>query len=272
MSRAATVERSLLVIGIGNPDRGDDGIGPMIVRQLLGRQLAGRVSPEVAIIERRGDALALIDDWAGRDAVILVDASARGTTPGRVHRIDLLADALPPELGLSSTHAFGVAEAVGLANTLGLLPAQVIAYAVEGANFDPGAPVSPEVAAVAGDVASRVAAELRRMQEVHSLPVMARPDRAISDNPLALTDGTPGQSTDAAVPRTPAGHLVLNAAGPANLCQHGARSGAPDQPGDAGGAADPGNLGQHSAASNPADQPRDDAAARMTAKGAVPHA
>jgi hydrogenase maturation protease len=150
----------VLVVGVGNPDRGDDGIGPLVVRQLL-----GRVSRDVAIIARSGDALALIDDWEGRDAVILVDAAAPGGTPGSIHRIDLLRDALPPELSLSSTHGFGVAEAVGLADALNLLPAQLIAYAIEGANFDPGAPISPQVAAVADEVASRVAAELRCMTQ-----------------------------------------------------------------------------------------------------------
>jgi hydrogenase maturation protease len=148
----------VLVVGIGNPDRGDDGIGPLVVRQLI-----GRVSRDVAIIERSGDALALIDDWEGRDAVILVDAAAPGGTPGCVHRIDLLRDALPPELSLSSTHGFGVAEAVGLADALDLLPAQVIAYAIEGANFDAGAPISPQVAAVTAEVADRVAAELKQL-------------------------------------------------------------------------------------------------------------
>jgi len=178
-------ETGLLVIGVGNPDRGDDGIGPLVARQLR-----GRVSPDVAIIERSGDALALIDDWAGREAVILVDAAAPGSAPGRVHRIDLLADALPPEVSLSSTHAFGVAEAVGLAHTLGLLPAQVIAYAIEGANFDPGAPVSPLVAAAAGEVVTRVAAELRRLGERRG--VSATGDDAPVTGPKSRTVTTPG--------------------------------------------------------------------------------
>jgi hydrogenase maturation protease len=150
--------RKMLVVGIGNPDRGDDGIGALIVRQLM-----GRVSPDVAIIERSGDALALIEDWADRDAVILVDAAA-GPAPGSVHRIDLIREELPAELSLSSTHAFGVAEAVGLARTLGLLPARVIAYAIEGANFDPGAPLSAAVAAAADEVVTRVAAELCQLE------------------------------------------------------------------------------------------------------------
>ena len=52
----------LLVIGIGNPDCGDDAIGPLVARLL-----AGHVPPEVAIIERAGDMLGLIEDWTGRD-------------------------------------------------------------------------------------------------------------------------------------------------------------------------------------------------------------
>jgi hydrogenase maturation protease len=154
---------SLLVVGIGNPDRGDDGVGPLVARELRARQRSGLLSPDVSIIDRTGDALALIDDWAGREAVILVDAAERCGAAGEIHRIDLLRDVLSPELSLSSTHAFGVAEAVGLAETLGLLPAHVIAYAIEGANFAPGAPVSPKVAAAVADVATRVVEDLRRL-------------------------------------------------------------------------------------------------------------
>lgn len=164
MSQTANDMASLLVIGIGNPDRGDDGIGVLVVRELVRRQRLGRLTQEVSIIERTGDALALIDDWAGRNAVILVDAAAQVTAPGGIHRIDLLADALPTELSLSSTHAFGVAEAVGLAETLGLLPPHVIAYAIEGANFAPGAEVSNEVAATVRTVATRIAEELRTLE------------------------------------------------------------------------------------------------------------
>ena len=61
-----------LILGIGNPDRGDDGIGPLVARRLIGRVPAG-----IAVMERTGDALALIEDWAGRDMVVLVDAARR---------------------------------------------------------------------------------------------------------------------------------------------------------------------------------------------------
>lgn len=150
----------ILIVGIGNPDRGDDGFGPLVVRRLV-----GHVSPNVEIVERAGDMLALIEDWAGRDAVILVDAAAPGAEPGRIYRIDLVQDAVPADLSLSSTHAFGVAQAVGLARALGLLPGRVVAYAVEGASFEPGAPVSPRIATAIDDVVLRVAAELRDLED-----------------------------------------------------------------------------------------------------------
>lgn len=148
----------VLVVGIGNPDRGDDAVGPLVARRLI-----GRAPPDVCIIERTGDTLALIEDWANHDAVILIDAAAPVVTPGSIHRIDLMKDELPADLSLASTHAFGVENAIGLARTLGLLPQSLVAYAVEATNFEPGAPLSPGVAAAVDEVVASVIAELSRL-------------------------------------------------------------------------------------------------------------
>ncbi len=149
-----------LVVGIGNPDRGDDGAGPMVARWLV-----GRAPPDVTIIERAGDVLALIEDWADHDIVILIDAAAPGAAPGSIHRIDLLTQEIPADISLSSTHAFGVGSAVGLARTLGLLPRSLVAYAIEGADFAPGAALSPNVTATIDEVAARVIAEIDLLRQ-----------------------------------------------------------------------------------------------------------
>ena len=53
---------------------------------------------------------------------------------------------LPVDLfGSSSTHALGVAEAIEIARSLGRLPKQVRVYGIEGASFDYGRGLSPEV-------------------------------------------------------------------------------------------------------------------------------
>jgi hydrogenase maturation protease len=146
---------SWLVIGIGNPDCGDDAVGPMVARLL-----DGRVPPGVTVLARAVDMLGLIEDWDGRDGVVLIDAAALVTEAGTTHRIDLLQDPLPRDLALASTHAFGVADSVALARALNRLPGQLIVYVVEGGVFEPGAEPSPAVVASAGVVARRVAAEL----------------------------------------------------------------------------------------------------------------
>ena len=141
----------VLVIGIGNADRGDDAVGPLVARRLR-----GRLPRHVRILEQTGDMLALIALWTDARAVILIDAAAPLATPGRVHRIDLAASPLPAELSLSSTHGFGAIEAVELARALGTLPAEVDVYAIEGACFDAGAALTPEVAAAAATVAEAI--------------------------------------------------------------------------------------------------------------------
>ncbi|MDR3472940.1 MAG: hydrogenase maturation protease [Devosia sp.] len=140
-----------LVVGFGNPDRGDDAAGPLVVRALAGR-IAARV------LEAHGDALALIDEWRGAEALVLIDAAAPMGCPGRIHSVDIAAADLPRDLSVGSTHAFGLPEAVALSRRLGSLPPRAMVYAIEGVRFDPGAPVSPEVAGAIADVAARVQA------------------------------------------------------------------------------------------------------------------
>jgi hydrogenase maturation protease len=141
-----------LLIGIGNPDRGDDGAGPAVTRRLAGR-------PGLSIETNVGDTLALLDAWDGAGSVILIDAAAPAGNPGRIRRLDGGRE-LPRDLALGSTHAFGLAEAVELARALGRLPGRLTIYAIEGARFDPGARLSPEVAAAVADVADRILSEL----------------------------------------------------------------------------------------------------------------
>lgn len=151
--------RRVLVVGMGNPDRGDDGVGARVVRSI-----AGQLPADVSLVVRTGDVLSLIEDWAGFDALVCVDAAAPATLPGRVHRINLASEQLVREMSFTSSHAFGVAEAIELARALGLAPREMVVYAIEGACFDRGAPITPEVAAAADEVAGRVVAEVERLR------------------------------------------------------------------------------------------------------------
>jgi hydrogenase maturation protease len=93
-------------------------------------------------------------------SVIVIDAVAPISQPGRVHRLDLTDSPLPIGFAPRSSHAFGVAETVELARSLGRLPRRLIAYLVEGERFETGAVLSSAVTTAVEDVAERVIIEL----------------------------------------------------------------------------------------------------------------
>jgi hydrogenase maturation protease len=159
MAKGNVSRPKVLVAAIGNPDRADDGAGALVAAGL-----AERLPPDVALVTRSGGILSLIEDWVGFDAVVCVDAAAPMGAPGRIHRIDAGNGELPRGLAFASSHAFGLAEAIALALTLKSLPPTVIVYAIEGAAFEAGAAMTPEVAAAAAAVADRVVAEVGRLR------------------------------------------------------------------------------------------------------------
>jgi hydrogenase maturation protease len=137
-------EPALLVVGVGNELRGDDAAGIELIRLLRSRGPA----IELELREHRREATALLDVWDGRAAVVLVDTVKSGAPAGTVHRLEASDRALPVAMfGRSSTHSFGLGEAIELARTLGRLPARVVVYGVEGASFGAGAPMSAGVRA-----------------------------------------------------------------------------------------------------------------------------
>jgi len=149
---------SALVVGIGNPFRGDDAAGLQVVRHIA------RVNPPaVQTWESDGDVGTLLDLWSNRKFVVAVDAVSSGSPPGAVFRYEMTdeSEELPAMLGSTvSSHGLGLGEAVKLGSALGRLPKRLIIYGIEGVNFDTGAPLSRSVADAAVTAASGILADL----------------------------------------------------------------------------------------------------------------
>src|SRR4029450_7034926 len=82
----------ILVAGVGNIFLGDDGFGVAVARQLAGESLPEGVAVEDFGIRGVHLAYQLLD---GYDALILIDAVARGGAPGTLYVIEPDLDALP---------------------------------------------------------------------------------------------------------------------------------------------------------------------------------
>ncbi|MGB8769932.1 MAG: hydrogenase maturation protease [Candidatus Korobacteraceae bacterium] len=149
-------QSSIVIIGVGNEYRSDDGAGIAVARRLRALFSTG-----VTVREESGEGAALIQAWQGAAWMMLVDAVRSGAPPGTIHRIDAQAAPMPTGFFSYSTHAFSVAEAVELARSLDQLPPHLIVYGIEGENFTAGVGLSPAVEQAVGAVVERVAEEVR---------------------------------------------------------------------------------------------------------------
>ena len=151
----ASVESKLLVIGVGNRYRRDDGVGPLLTERL--RQLG---PDELRVIEHSGEFTSLMELIRGAESVIIVDAVDSGASPGTIHRFDPTNEIMPRELFHTSTHTAGVAEAVELMRAIGQLPRRLKIYGIEAGDVSPGMGLSAEVDRAADEVKELIAADL----------------------------------------------------------------------------------------------------------------
>ena len=137
-----------VVVGCGNPDRGDDGAGILVARRL--RELG------LETVENRGDLAGILDCWDGAEQAIIVDTVVSGLEPGRISVWDASSTPLPAATFRCSTHAFGVTNAIELGRLLDRLPPRVWIYGIEGACFELGTGVSEPVAQAVERVAQQI--------------------------------------------------------------------------------------------------------------------
>ena len=145
----------ILVIGVGNRYRTDDGVGPVVARKLEAMNLTG-----VMVREESGEGAALMEAWKGAEHVIIIDAVSSGSLPGTIHTIDAHMQRIPSSFFHYSSHAFSVAEAIELARALHQLPPRLMLFGIEGKNFGAGFGLSLEVERSSEDVLKLVSEEV----------------------------------------------------------------------------------------------------------------
>jgi hydrogenase maturation protease len=133
--------RPAIVIGLGNPDRGDDAVGILVARQVAAERL------DVLALEF-DDPSEVLDAWDSHDTVIIADAISSGGKPGDLHVVDVVGQKLPTgSWSAGGTHALGLAAVVELARSLDMLPKRLVVVGVEAGQFDHGALLSEAVKA-----------------------------------------------------------------------------------------------------------------------------
>ncbi|HTW08831.1 MAG TPA: hydrogenase maturation protease [Acidimicrobiales bacterium] len=195
MSTPATAAARLVVAGIGNEMRGDDGAGPAAVERALLQGVASAEGRAVAVVGPLVGPLDLLDQWEGAEIAVVVDAMRSGSPVGTVTLTYLDAadpegraangDATSPpthrasEGGLSrpGTHGLSFGDVYRIALQTGSAPTRVALICIEGRDFSLGAGMSAEVDAAASRVADiivgliRAHLQARGPLESHLVPV-----------------------------------------------------------------------------------------------------
>ena len=146
----------VLVIGVGNPYRRDDGAGVVVIDRL--RQQG---HPDIEVVEESGEPVALIARWTDHPFVIMVDAVTSGAPPGTIARIECSNGTWQQGTSVSaaSTHGLGIADAVELGGVLKRLPERLLIFGIESADVSNGRGLTSAVAAAVDDVVRAIADE-----------------------------------------------------------------------------------------------------------------
>ncbi|UCE99357.1 MAG: hydrogenase 3 maturation endopeptidase HyCI [Planctomycetota bacterium] len=126
--------RSVVILGIGNRDRGDDGVGPYLAEQLI-----GRVDAEVINCEEIPESYTGVVRKLKPDTVIVLDAVSMGEKPGAVA---FLTQEEVSTMGYS-THNASVGLLMKYLNQA--TGAQVFLLGIQPENTSYGSPMTPRV-------------------------------------------------------------------------------------------------------------------------------
>lgn len=145
----------VIIIGIGNDFRRDDGVGVTVAEQIAERNL-----PDVRVLSGMSESTAILDAWSGAKCVVVVDALAGAdASPGRIRRwtaADLQATKVV------SSHALGLAQTCALGQALSQMPDELVVFTVDVVDTNHGLGLTPAVAAAVPDLVELILAELSR--------------------------------------------------------------------------------------------------------------
>ena len=140
---------AVVLIGVGNRWRADDGIGLVVVEEVA-RHLDARVD----VVMCDGEPSRLIDAWARRSLAVVVDATHGTGEAGTINMWD--GDVPGGSHRSTGSHALGVGNAIALGAALERLPARLVVVGIEAGVTDHGNTLCPAVAAAVSPAVATV--------------------------------------------------------------------------------------------------------------------
>lgn len=141
-----------LILGLGNPLQGDDGVGCRVIQALEQRTLPKGVE----VLDGGTPGVGLVNLLEGRRQVIIIDAAEMGEPPGTVRQFPPEALALTGSAERFSLHRSGVADALHLAQALGMKLPRIVFFGVQPLQVGWGENLSAAVQAAVPQVVTAI--------------------------------------------------------------------------------------------------------------------
>jgi len=158
---------TILVLGLGNPLLGDEGVG---LRALQALASAADLPPSVELVDGGTAGLSLVPRLRSADRVLVLDAVSAGKPPGTVLRLDG-AELSREGFQKTSPHEIGLPDILSASRLLGG-PEEVVVLGVEPDSLGLGVGLS---APVENAVGTLVAAALCQLREWEGLECTSSP-------------------------------------------------------------------------------------------------
>lgn len=151
-----TLSRDILVLGMGNILRGDEGVGVHALRRLVARH---DLAPGTEAIDGGTLGLDLLPYLDGTSTLLVIDAIQAGRAPGSLIRLQ--DDEIMPALAVKlSLHQAGLRELLAASRLMRICPSQVVLWGIEPGYIGWTTELSSPAAASLDTLVDAVAAEL----------------------------------------------------------------------------------------------------------------
>ncbi len=152
-----------LILALGNPLRGDDGVGAAVLQALQEKNL-----PNATLMDGGTAGLETVLLLEGADCAIIIDAADMGEAPGTWRRFS--PDQVRMEardMHLRGTlHYAGLSEALALGAAMNMLPPEILIFGIQPEEIGWEIGLSTAVAAAVPAVCAAIEETLRLQQEM----------------------------------------------------------------------------------------------------------
>jgi hydrogenase maturation protease len=151
------LQKSTVVLGLGNPLMGDEGIGVYLVEQLA---RSAAEYPSVDFLDAGTGGLSVLHYIEGRRKAVIIDCAYMDEEPGVIRRFTPDQVRSRKVLAHQSLHEADLMQILAMARQLGQAPEQVILFGIQPERVELGQELSPTLTDKVDEYVSLILNEL----------------------------------------------------------------------------------------------------------------